>query len=66
MRIPWLPQRGELATESTERGKGKTCADSIIPLSASLRIGTSPHGARQGELRKVSQGKKDFEGVGSE
>ena len=55
MRLPWLPQRGELATKSTERGNGKVYADSIIPLSASLRIGTSPQGARQGKLRRVSQ-----------
>ena len=47
--MPWLPQRGELATESTERGNGKASIDSIIPLSASLRIGTSPR--KRGEAR---------------
>ena len=30
----------------------------IEPLFASLRIGTSPQGARQGKLRRASQGNK--------
>ena len=47
--MPWLPQRGELATESSERGIWKTSQLQMPPLSASLRIGTSPLlGARQG------------------
>ena len=57
IRLPWLPQRGELSAKLTERGNGKASVDGtpLRPLRA-----TSPQGARQGKLRRVSQGKGDL------
>ena len=45
IRLPWLPQRGELSAKLTERGNGKACADSIIPLSGPT-IGNQKRGSR--------------------
>ena len=47
--MPWLPQRGELATESTERGNGNASIDSIIPLSGPVGH-LSPGGRGKGSV----------------